>query len=161
MRDMQKMSITDRGWMGDAFGHSVFLAAAGVVLYVWTTSMRPFPNHLISALVYYGALIALVGAVAKLIALGFTYRRTDINGDGLVVHEAYYGIFWRQLVIPKSQVLAIEPYDDMRQTMFARAWVSGIRIRRSGDSPIVLSEREGQARFQHEVAEIRRLLEVA
>jgi hypothetical protein len=159
--DMKKVSIADRGWLVDVVGRAVFLATAGVVLYVWPTSVRPLPSHVVSALMYFGIFVALVGAIARLLAIGFTYRRTDITGNGLVVHEGYYGIFWRQHLIPKSQITAVEPYDEQRPTVFGRVWVSGIRIRRNDHSAIILSEREGQSRFQQEVAEMCRLLGVS
>src|SRR3989442_975651 len=155
---MSKFSIKDWGWTGEIAGRGVFLAVGLLVLYVWLTSMRPFPNNLLSALFYYGFLIALVAGVVKLLTLGFTCRRSEIDSDGLVVHEGYYGLLWKKRAIPKSQIVSVEQYEWLRPVKFGRYTCSAIRVHLSDGTAIVLAEADGAGKHHREVGENRRVL---
>jgi hypothetical protein len=158
MSNPPTISITDRRWFADAIGRLAFLTAVGLILYVWATSLRPISNHVLSAATYYGVLAGLAVALLTLLRLGFTYRRIDVTPDGLVVHENYYGLIARKRLLSRPQIRAIESYDELRPGVFARVMVSGLRVRLSDDSLVVLTEQIGTGRFQHEAAQLRELL---
>jgi hypothetical protein len=155
---MAKYSVIDPRWLGDAIGGLVFLVATGVVLYVWATSMRPVPNRLMSAIVYYVILVALVGAVVAICAKGFTYRWTEVGNEGLVLHEGFYGLVWKTRVVPKSEIITVERYDYSRVGMFTHVPSSGLRVCLMDGSALVLAESDGEGKYHQECAEMRRAL---
>jgi hypothetical protein len=155
---MIKCSVTDKRYLGSLIGGGWFILCTGVVLYVWATSIRPDQDRLSSIIFYYIVLCVLALAVLGICYKGFTYRWTEVNCDGLVVHEGYYGLIWTSRIIPKSQITAVECYDDSRPGLFTHVSKSGIRICLSDGSTIVLAEGDAKAMFHAKVTEMRRAL---
>jgi hypothetical protein len=143
-----KHSITDTRYLGSILGGGWFLFAAGVVLYVWATSMHPYPDRLGSVIFYYAVLCALMAVVLGICIRGFTYRRTEVNDEGLVVHEGFYGLIWKNRVITKSQITAVECYEGLRSGMFTHVRTTGIRVCMSDGSTMVLAESDGTGAYQ-------------
>jgi hypothetical protein len=155
---MIKCSVADKRYLGSLIGGGWFLLCTGVVLYAWATSIRPEPDRLASIIIYYFVLCVLALAVLGICYKGFTYRWTEVNGDGLIVHEGYYGLIWKSRIIPKSQITAVECYDDSRPGLFTHVPKSGIRICLNDSSAIVLAESDAKGNYHSKVIEMRRAL---
>jgi hypothetical protein len=155
---MAKYSITDPRWIAHVVGYGWFLIALLVVLYVWVSAMGAFPGHILSHVVYYGFLCLLVGGCVAICWAGFTYRRTDADENGIVVHEGYYALHWRHRSVLKSNISAVERYDRSTKGVFVPGMMSGIRVHLKDGSFLVLTETDGKGKLSHEVDELRRAL---
>jgi hypothetical protein len=154
---MANYAIVDSGWRGDAVGHLYFFAAAAITLYAWATSVRPYPNHKISALFYYVVLCGLAAVALAILGMGFTYRWTEVNTDGLVIHEGYYGLIWRQRTVPKSSIKTVEAYDQLQPGALTRVRVFGIRVCLVDGSNLILAQSKNEE-FSQQSTKVRALL---
>jgi len=153
-----KYRITDPAWVGEVLGGAFFLAALMVVSGVWVTSVHPFPDSVVSSVAYYAALVALAAGIVAQCVLGFKYRRTDVDEEGLSVRDGKCHIALKTKRIPRSEIAGVETYDEIRQGVFAHGKVSGIRVRLSDGSAIVLAETNGQGRYEQEAGKVRQVL---
>jgi hypothetical protein len=94
--------------------------------------------------------------------MGFTYRCSEINDEGLVIHEGWYALRWKKRIIPKSQVIGVESYDGVRcGHLGAGVRTSGIRVRLRDGTAVVLTQSDSgrKSKFDSKVEEVRRALE--
>jgi hypothetical protein len=158
--DILKMNIIDvpdPDWLPSAIWRVTWIAVYGLVLYVVSTSWRPFPGQKASAAFYYLLILALVLSLGYNIYVGFTYRHTYVENGVVTIRQAYYGIFRKDIVIPKGEIAAFETFEFMAG-VFAHHPATGIRVRLVGGTAIDLAQ-GGRADYRHQVELLQRDLE--
>jgi hypothetical protein len=91
------------------------------------------------------------------IYIGFTYAYAYVEHGVVTIRQAYYGIFRREVVIPKGEIAAFEAYE-FSGGVFARHPCSGIRVRLVDGTAIVLAESSGTDAYRHQVELLQREL---
>jgi len=138
---------------------SVVVLSAGVSLYAVMTEVRPIPNRLISAIVYYSVVLALFGAAMSACAWGFTYRWCEITDDALVIHKGHFGIILTARLVPKAMISDAECFVWAEGTFSGRRFY-GVRVRLTDGRTISIAAGGEQVEYLQKAAELRRALAI-
>lgn len=140
--------------------NSFFLAFASLFLFILVTSMRPAQNHLVAWLSFCCIAFALVSAIIWLVCHEIKVRWTDIDKNGLIIHEVYlYGIIWNRREVPASKIISVARFDIEEQGFTRRHIVSQIRVSLEDGTSIILTKSLDPRRIDLQLAEAQRALD--